>query len=295
MAAIFDLFDAIQHSITSVFRTLSSVIQTLSSLNDKFQAVILRVQTAPAFPVPNSTTSFWLDNPPFPELCGRQDELQDVADMVIIGSGITAAAAARSILSLDCGDDGSGGVALADDGSDGSKGPRDREGGKGVKSVVVLEARDLCSGATERNGGHIKVVPYEVFVQLSRRLGSEKARDLTRFQMRHLDILREVDGEVSSGAVPQEETMAREGGVARDVKENSKGGDVLGVGEVREVETVDLFLEKKDFEKAKKDAAATKKWIPEFEYQIWEGEQIETKVSSYLILLEVHPVDEMKV
>lgn len=81
-------------------------------------------------PVPNSSSSFW-HSEPNQFLLGHRTtpELPAEADIVIVGSGITGTSAARF---------------LAED---------DRAKGK---SIVLLEAREACWGATGRNGGKHK-------------------------------------------------------------------------------------------------------------------------------------------
>lgn len=53
----------------------------------------------------------------------------------------------------------------------------------------MLEARQVCSGATGRNGGHIKCAPFETYHESKIRFGAERARVLVEFQMAHLPIL----------------------------------------------------------------------------------------------------------
>jgi glycine/D-amino acid oxidase-like deaminating enzyme len=121
------------------------------------------------------------------------------ADVVIVGSGITGASVARTVL---------------------------REGeklGAGVK-VVMLEARGVCSGATGRNGGNVKVSPWEVVRALkSKGIMGERARKIVDFQRRHLGILLELC--------------------------KAKG---IEAAELREVETVDLFVDREGWEEAKR-------------------------------------------
>lgn len=78
-------------------------------------------------PTPTSTNSFW-HSEPNAFLIGHHttDELPSEADIVIVGSGITGTSAARY---------------LSDD-------PRAEN-----KSVVLLEAREACWGATGRVSG----------------------------------------------------------------------------------------------------------------------------------------------
>ena len=52
-------------------------------------------------------------------------------------------------------------------------------------SVVIAEARDLCSGATGRNGGHILELPYEEYDMQISMLGKENTRKLVQFRLDH--------------------------------------------------------------------------------------------------------------
>ncbi|OIW28863.1 DAO-domain-containing protein [Coniochaeta ligniaria NRRL 30616] len=84
-------------------------------------------------PTPNSTKSYWL-NDPSKILYGHRttQDLPETADIVIVGSGITGAFAAHFLKHGDA--------------------PND--------TVVMLEAREACWGATGRNGGHCQPVVY---------------------------------------------------------------------------------------------------------------------------------------
>lgn len=166
---------------------------------------------------------------PFPEIGDVLGEIPEEADVVVIGSGITGAAAVKTLCELS---------------GDGISG----NGGKKAPRIVVLEARQLCSGATARNGGHIKCTPHEEFSRLRKTLGEERARKIVRMQMRHLDVLKQV-------------------------------GEELPWGEVREVETLDVFLEEDGFERARRGVDEMKGWMPEFEVFVWEGERMREKVS----------------
>ncbi|KAH7063166.1 FAD dependent oxidoreductase [Macrophomina phaseolina] len=103
-------------------------------------------------PVPNSTSSFW-HSEPNQFLLGHRTtpELPAEADFVIVGSGITGTSAARF---------------LAED-----------ERVKG-KSVVLLEAREACWGATGRNGGHCQVLPVA------------RALDVTQFEVLNYNTVK---------------------------------------------------------------------------------------------------------
>ena len=213
------------------YLTVTTIFRTIWSLNSQYQKLLRRAVSPPALPVANPTSSYWLDEPPFPELCDMQSPLPEFADVVIIGSGITAAAAARTLLELDSG------------GSSSSPPLR----------VCVLDARQVCSGATGRNGGHIKCAPYESFAALRRVVGPQRARELVRFQRRQLDVLLEV-------------------------------GQAMPLAEVREVETVDLYVDERDFGHMKAHVAEAEEWLPEEKFTVWEGEQARDKVSLVMVV-----------
>lgn len=78
-----------------------------------------------SLPLPSPTVSYW--QVPEHPLASYRSPFPLSADVVIIGSGITGISVARTIFEQN--------PAL---------------------NVVILEARTLCSGATGRNGGHIK-------------------------------------------------------------------------------------------------------------------------------------------
>ncbi|KAK0615986.1 FAD dependent oxidoreductase [Bombardia bombarda] len=89
-------------------------------------------QTA-GLPSPNSSKPYWLKDPS-PILLGHRTtaELPATADIVVVGSGITGAFAAHFL----------------------------KNSGAKDASVVMLEAREACSGATGRNGGHCQPLVY---------------------------------------------------------------------------------------------------------------------------------------
>ncbi|KAK4191199.1 FAD dependent oxidoreductase [Podospora australis] len=91
-------------------------------------------------PSVNPSQSYWLQSLS-PVLKGHRttEDLPEEADVVIVGSGITGAFAADFLLRHE---------------HDGA------EGSKEKKSVVMLEAREVCGGATGRNGGHCQPQVY---------------------------------------------------------------------------------------------------------------------------------------
>jgi hypothetical protein len=205
------------------FIAIRAIFGVLKHLNHQYNDLLARVTAPPGLPTPTSTPSYWLQNPPYPHLDQKPSHIPSDVDIAIIGSGITAASVARTLLFLHP-----------------------------TLTITVLEARQICSGATGRNGGHIKVVPYEDFDRFTKKLGRVRAIELVRFQLRHLDCLV---------------------GLCE-----SEGWDVA---ECRVVDTTDLFLE--SFVEAKRKVYELREWIPEVEATLWEAE--EARAVRFLCLL----------
>lgn len=184
--------------LLSLFKSIKTLINILRDLSNDWSQVAARMRAAPGFPPAKPTLSQWQDDPPFPELVDVQTPggPPPTADIVIIGSGISGVAIARTAL---------------------RELRRRGELVPGGTRVVVLEARQLCSGATGRNGGHIKPSSHEVFHNLVSKQGltPERAARICAFQLSHLDALTE---------------LARAEGIE-------------GVSECRRVETVDFAVD----------------------------------------------------
>lgn len=190
---------AILSSVARVYGDLNAVISELSRTKRSFDSFLARVSIVTP-PVSNPSISYWQEDPPFPNLVDAHSSvLPTTADIVIIGSGISGASVAYAILNQ----------------SDKREiSPR----------IVILEARDLCSGASGRNGGHIKCSPYMDYAGLKTRFGMEHAMKLLNFQRQHLPVILDL------------------------VEQNED----LKLSEAREVQTVDVFTDEKMWNKAKK-------------------------------------------
>lgn len=261
--------------LASSLETLGTAIQVLRALNKQYRELLERSSSDPGLPPENSTDPYWLDCPPFPELVDVHSAvLPESADVVIVGSGIAAASVAWGLLmggsdgqSRSSGDEepakddtlGEKAGASSKSGSSKEVGSSSKDGGNSearrqasvFPRIVVLEARAICSGATGRNGGHIKASPHEVFAALRRKLGARRAAELVRFQLRHLDTI--VD-------------LCRSGSEKR-------GSNHFEVAECREVETVDLLLDDKTVAEARHEVEMLRKWVPEFEIAVWSAKE----------------------
>ncbi|KAI3392367.1 hypothetical protein diail_5755 [Diaporthe ilicicola] len=101
------------------------------------------VEGQSGLPVPNSTLSYWHKDPS-KKLLGHRStpELPAEADTVIIGTGMTGAFAARFL--------------------------KERASAARGESLLVLEAREACWGATGRNGGHCQPFLYGASEEVAR-------------------------------------------------------------------------------------------------------------------------------
>lgn len=174
----------------------------------------------PGLPVPNPTASAWQSV--LHELANYQSStLPSRTSIAIIGSGITGISTAYHLL---------------------QESPH--------LNVTVLEARSLTSGATGRNGGHSKEVPFVDYSELKAFFGKEGAMKIARFRMAQLDALFE-----TATALPH----------------------VMEASQLRRVEGVDLFYDRQVFEymKVKRES-----WLEDFpeereRWQVWEGKDLE--------------------
>ncbi|KAK7521367.1 FAD dependent oxidoreductase-domain-containing protein [Phyllosticta citriasiana] len=206
--------------VLNFLKTIWTGIREFVRLNSGYIEILVRASRNPGLPVLSPARPYWLKNPPFPHLVNiRSDRLSSETDIVVIGSGITGVAVARTLL-------------------------LEAERKKETKRVVVLEARQICSGATGRNGGHIKAPTYDGLALLRKRFSVQRAAELMRFQAKHLEVLTRLC---------QQER--------------------IDVAECREVETVDLFMDENLFKKAQKQVEDCRHIVPEVPLKIWREEK----------------------
>ncbi|KAI0248770.1 FAD dependent oxidoreductase-domain-containing protein [Lactifluus subvellereus] len=152
------------HQLLALVLVVTMQVSAEITSQAPFQAIFSPLSESASFPVPNATRSFWTAAPGVNPLAreGSTGPLTADADVCIIGSGITGVSVAYHLSKL-FGDD----AALPDQ-----------------LSVVILEARDFCSGATGnfsafknadddicscddlgRNGGHLTAHNFMGFQQ----------------------------------------------------------------------------------------------------------------------------------
>ncbi len=120
-------------------------------------------------PVTNPLPSYW-HNPKSP-LTNKIDHevvaLTKPFDYVIIGSGISGTMIAYNLLKSDTN-----------------------------ARVLMLEAREICSGATGRNGGHTKAASYRTYMQHVEELGKEEALRIARLEYANVIATHELAKEL---------------------------------------------------------------------------------------------------
>ncbi|EED13690.1 conserved hypothetical protein [Talaromyces stipitatus ATCC 10500] len=122
----------------------------------------------PFLPVPNSTLPFWLtDRSPLDQIRSTPD-LPLESDIIIIGAGYAGISLAYHLLTSDP--------------SSSSEAP----------TITILEARSICSGATGRNGGHVRPDTYSLIPLYINRYGLDAAREVAEFELSHIKAIQDV-------------------------------------------------------------------------------------------------------
>ncbi|KAJ3837359.1 FAD dependent oxidoreductase-domain-containing protein [Lentinula raphanica] len=152
------VFSSLSHSS----KYYCTAVMTLNMILD--EATVQRISQSPGLPQQEPTRSYWAEPSANIHRTGADaDEIPEEADIVIIGSGITGTSIARTMLKE------------LEDESD--------------AQIIMLEAREVCSGATARNGGHITPAWYHRYPQLVEMYGKETAHKMIKFQLSHVQEL----------------------------------------------------------------------------------------------------------
>ncbi|KAH9481387.1 hypothetical protein JR316_0005912 [Psilocybe cubensis] len=193
--------------------TLRMALQTFKSLLNDFEVVSSRISESPGIPRPNSSIPYWtIPASPIANHGKDSDLLQEV-DVVIIGSGITGTSIAKALLEH-----------------------KDSQSGDttGRLNVLMLEARDVCSGATGRNGGHASPIIYNEYFGLKKHHGAAVALQIIQFRLAHITTLLDV---------------AKEAGL-------------LNESQARTVDNYDAFIQSSFFANAKGELERFMKEVP---------------------------------
>ncbi|KAJ7504389.1 nucleotide-binding domain-containing protein [Mycena galericulata] len=192
----------------SALSRLRLSLKSFRALAAAYDDLNKRIEESPGIPVSKPSTPYWgIPTSPIAQH-GSEAPFPAYADVVIIGSGVTGTAFARTLLGADTAHS---------------------------LQVVMLEARDACSGATARNGGHISPLLYHDYFALKKEHGVEMAKSIIKFRLAHLSELIQV----------------------------SKEEDIIADSQCREVETFDVFFEEEIFDSAVRNLSLYLNDLPE--------------------------------
>lgn len=141
-------------------------------------------------PVPNYTKPFWLslqDSDPFS--CYKfSEKVPSKTDILIIGSGYAGTSTAYNLFNEDPSLD-----------------------------VTMVEARTICSGATGRNGGHLKPYCHRMYLDYEAAHGQFVAAQVVNFEVDHLYKIKQI---VEKEEIDCDFVLTRACDVYRDSKKN---------------------------------------------------------------------------
>ncbi|KAK1659159.1 FAD dependent oxidoreductase-domain-containing protein [Colletotrichum godetiae] len=170
----------------------------------------------PGLPVANPTISYW-QLPPLKGVADNQSEhLPKDVDVVIIGSGMSGTSENNSTTPL---------------------------------RVAMIEARQACSGATGRNGGHIRPSSYAEYAGAKSTVSQLEVAKITRLRSAHVNAL------ISAA--------------------NSLPADGRLAAEARVVDSIDAFFDEQRWKTAVDQVKALKEEVPDVgdEWAIFEREE----------------------
>ncbi|KAK4505526.1 hypothetical protein PRZ48_003489 [Zasmidium cellare] len=120
-----------------------------------------------AFPQQKSTLPFWRTQLDPLDTHRSTEKLPSEADIVIIGAGYSGASIVHHLLE------------------------KSKASGMSL-SIAILEAREACSGATGRNGGHLKPDPYMRAAGALQKYGKEAAEEVASFEARQVKEIKDL-------------------------------------------------------------------------------------------------------
>ncbi|KEF54253.1 uncharacterized protein A1O9_09419 [Exophiala aquamarina CBS 119918] len=131
-------------------------------------------------PVQNGLTSFWLTQPHELHDHRTTPSIPEQSDIVIIGAGYAGAATAYHLLNESI--------------------------GVGNLSITILEARGACSGATGRNGGHLRPDLYGHIPKYIARAGVRAGAEIAEFEIENMWAIKKT---IENERINCDFTMAR--------------------------------------------------------------------------------------
>ncbi|KAI8314504.1 Short chain dehydrogenase [Colletotrichum sp. SAR11_59] len=166
--------------------------------------------------------SYW-QLPPLDGIANHQSQdLPTEADVVIIGSGMSGTSIAWHLL---------------------------KDNATNPLRIAMIEARQACSGATGRNGGHIRPSSYSEYAGAKQSVSQDEAAKITRLPSAHVDALIS-----AANSLPEEGHQA---------------------AEARVVDSIDAFFDEKEWKTAIEQLQVLKRDVPDVgnEWTAFEKEE----------------------
>ncbi|RDW72918.1 FAD dependent oxidoreductase superfamily protein-2 [Coleophoma cylindrospora] len=151
---------------------------------------------ASGFPGPKSTFPFWRTELHSLDEHRTTEELPNKIDVLIIGAGYAGITTAYHLL----------------------------EGKNSPPSIAIFEARQICSGATGRNGGHLR--PSVSDENVIQQHGLEAAAEVALFEMAHVQAIKDL---VEKEQIDCDLSIARANHVVLDKEYAAAVGQLLNL------------------------------------------------------------------
>ncbi|KAL2842786.1 FAD dependent oxidoreductase [Aspergillus pseudoustus] len=169
-------------------------------------------------PVPNPTPSYWLSDPHWLDSHRSTPELPSESDIVIIGTGIAGASTAYNLIETFKKIDSNAAAQPQT-----NPHPQPQPQTKPQRSILLLEARTVCSGATGRNGGHIKKLPSTI-PELIQTHGTAVAGEIVKFVRENIFAVKDV---IEKEGIEAEAELRRSFDVCLDADDADTVGEVF--------------------------------------------------------------------
>ena len=184
------------------------------SVTESMKTLRVATESSPKInylPVPNPGECFWQQEPHPLHSHRSTEDLPSQTDILIIGAGYAGIATAYHL----------------------TKNPSTFPT---TQDITILEARSACSGATGRNGGHLRPDLYGHIPTYVDRAGAKAGAEIARFEIAHVQAIKKV---VEAEKIDCDFTLCRSfdvwcneeaAGKAEEVYERMKALEVEGEG-----------------------------------------------------------------
>ncbi|KAF7930490.1 uncharacterized protein EAE98_004890 [Botrytis deweyae] len=144
---------------------MKTVSETLNDLSISVAPSKSNSTVSKCLPVSNPGECFWQSEKHRLHDHRSTEDLPTHSDVVIVGAGYAGVSTAYHLV---------------------------KEGGDSVKSITIIEARGACSGATGRNGGHLRPDLYGHIPTYVERGGPRAGAEIAEFEIAHVKEIKKL-------------------------------------------------------------------------------------------------------